>query len=116
MKSYGNPKELLRESGASKPGLASVAAVGGRGQGQRASRAAREQLPLWEAPWGSRALRLLAGFGLAWLDSGLILAFTYYDFDWIWVDLVDFGLDFAVSLAFTMIFAYSGPAEALIAL
>ena len=42
---------------------------------------------------------------LVWLDLDL-------DFIWIWLDLgriwIDFGLDFALSLAFTMIFAYSG--------
>ena len=47
--------------------------------------------------WLDFGLRLDFGFGLIWLDSGLI---------WIWFD---FGLDFALSFAFTRICAYSQP-------
>ena len=43
------------------------------------------------------------------------LAFIYYDFDWIWLDFglisagfrVDFGLDFALSIAFPRFLHYS---------
>ena len=73
------------------------------------------------APPGALEVLGLAGFllGLA-LISALIsagfrldldLAFTYQDFGWIWLDLawirLDFGLDFALSLAFERIFVHS---------
>ena len=61
-----------------------------------------------------------SGFGLIWLrlDFGWISA--SFGFGWIWLDstwiLAGFGLDFARSLAFTMIFTNSSLSWALIAL
>ena len=46
---------------------------------------------------------LRLGFGLD-LASGSHLLGFWLDFGWIWLDI---GLDFALSFAFIMIFAYS---------
>ena len=63
----------------------------------------------------------LAGFFSLRLDFTLIPR-SGLDFDWIWFDFVwllafglDLGLDFAISVAFTMIFTYSSLSYALIA-
>ena len=52
---------------------------------------------LWmQAPWPASA-----GWLFLRTSAGFRLAFIYYDFVWIWLD---FGLDFALSLAFYLDF------------
>ena len=55
---------------------------------------------------------------LIWLDSGFALILVGFALIWLSFTrvLAGFGLEFALSLAFPLIFARSGLAEALVAL